>query len=347
MKTGISVIICCYNSAKRLPETLQHLLQQQTKDLDWEIVIVDNASTDNTAALACDILQQNLTSDKYKIVSESQPGLIYARKKGFSIAQFDKLLYCDDDNWLDENYIQNASDILNQHPEIMILGGKGEPVFEKARPVWFDKYQGSFAVGPQGSVTSGIERVNAVYGAGTIIRRILFDQLQQVQFESLLTGRKENQLISGEDIELSRVAGYFGYYIAWSPQLTFKHLMTEGRMNWAYLKKLNFGFGRMRLYLHAYTYTETHNTAPGQGLRLPLWADKYLHLVKQLIKYYPQIQFKLSQEGNDEVLKFYALKGEMHELMLLKNGYMQVFEQIIKLKKRIATFTAGQSRKST
>ncbi|HLP51909.1 MAG TPA: glycosyltransferase [Chitinophagales bacterium] len=344
MKSGVSVIICCYNSAKRLPETLQHLLQQKDADVDWEIVIVDNASTDNTAVVANEILAKELPADKYKVVTEKQPGLIFARKKGFSVAQYDKLLYCDDDNWLDENYIKNAVEILNTHSDIMVLGGKGEPVFEKTKPVWFDKYQGSFAVGPQGQQSSGIEQVNSVYGAGTIIRRKLFNQLDLVQFESLLTGRKENQLISGEDIELSRVAGYFGHKVAWAPVLTFKHLMTEGRMNWNYLKKLNFGFGRMRVYLHAYTYAEQNNTVPGKGLRLPLWADKYIHLAKQLLKYYPQILFKLNEEGNDEVLKFNALKGELFELRLLKDRYAQIFADIIKLRERIAAFKTKNNK---
>lgn len=344
MNNGLSVIVCCYNSARRLPETLQHLLLQKATNLDWEIIIVDNASTDNTAKVANGILSRAWPAGKYTVVSEQQPGLIYARKKGFSVAQFDKLLYCDDDNWLDENYIQNAVAILNTHADIMILGGKGEPVFEKTKPQWFDKYQGSFAVGPQGLQTSGIEQVNAVYGAGTVIRRTLFNELEKVQFESLLTGRKENQLISGEDIELSRVAGYFGYKVAWAPILTFKHLMTEGRMNWPYLKKLNHGFGRMRLYLQAYTYTEQNNTVPGQGLRLPLWADKYIHLTKQLLKYYPAILFKQNEEGNDEALKFSALKGELFELRLLKERYAQIFADIIKLRERIAAYKTGSTK---
>jgi len=52
-KDGISVVICCYNSASRLPATLQHIAEQSLdSEILWEIIIVDNASTDNTAEIA-------------------------------------------------------------------------------------------------------------------------------------------------------------------------------------------------------------------------------------------------------------------------------------------------------
>jgi cellulose synthase/poly-beta-1,6-N-acetylglucosamine synthase-like glycosyltransferase len=50
---GVSVVICCYNSSQRLPQTLGHLLAQECEvDLPWEVIVVDNASTDGTAEVA-------------------------------------------------------------------------------------------------------------------------------------------------------------------------------------------------------------------------------------------------------------------------------------------------------
>src|ERR1700679_3060772 len=100
MKKGISVIICCYNSAKRLTQTLDHIFRQKNLVFDWEVIVVDNASTDSTSLIAEQLLSASLHKDKFKIVFEVTPGLIFARKKGVSVAQFDRLLFCDDDNWL-------------------------------------------------------------------------------------------------------------------------------------------------------------------------------------------------------------------------------------------------------
>jgi len=50
---GVSVIICCYNSVKRLPVTLAHLKSQVVfGQIPWEVIVIDNASTDRTAEVA-------------------------------------------------------------------------------------------------------------------------------------------------------------------------------------------------------------------------------------------------------------------------------------------------------
>ena len=47
---GVSIVICCHNSAKLLPRTLEHLRAQEVDStIPWEVIVVDNASTDNTA----------------------------------------------------------------------------------------------------------------------------------------------------------------------------------------------------------------------------------------------------------------------------------------------------------
>lgn len=343
MKEGISVIVCCYNSQSRLPETLRHLIAQKASGINWEIIVVDNASNDKTSETATHILNAALPADKYKVVNEPEPGLSNARKCGYLNSQYDLLLFCDDDNWMNEHYFEIANNIMRNNKHIGILGGWGEAVFEKSKPDWFDKYQTNFAVGPQGPDTATFAEVYGSYGAGFIVRRQLFNNFDAVGFKSLLSDRKGNQLVSGGDTETCIIARMLGYTIAYSPALKFKHLMTDGRMKWEYLKKLHYGFGQMRLYLHAYDYVKANNKIPGEGLRFPLWLDKYIHLTKQLFKYYPGIWLKLNNEGDDTVLKYMALKGEMAELKNLKDNYPKVFESILLLKQRIETFKKQQT----
>jgi len=206
MKPGLSAVVCCYNSEHRLPETLGHLLNQKAAGFAWEIIVVDNASLDSTSAVAENILAEKLSSEKYKVVQESEPGLSSARKKGYQTAQYDYVLFCDDDNWLAENYFQLAFEILEQNPRIGILGGKGEAVFEKTKPYWFDTYQINFAVGEQADSVSPLSFIETSYGAGFIVRKKIFELLDTIQFESLLSDRKGNQLMSGGDTELCIVA---------------------------------------------------------------------------------------------------------------------------------------------
>jgi glycosyltransferase involved in cell wall biosynthesis len=74
MKLGISVIVCCYNSEKRLADTLAHLLNQKTNSFDWEIIIVDNASTDTTNILSQKILSKSLPPGNFKVIVEKKSG---------------------------------------------------------------------------------------------------------------------------------------------------------------------------------------------------------------------------------------------------------------------------------
>ncbi len=337
MNEGLSVVVCCYNSAGRLPQTLEHLLQQKTNDFNLEIIVVDNASTDSTSVMAEQIFGQQLAKDNYKVVTETEPGLSNARRRGHLTAQYEYILFCDDDNWLAPDYLQLVYDIMNANPAIGILGGKGEAVFEKVKPSWFDTYQLNFAVGPQAPNTSGTSEIETAYGAGFTIRKTILDKLDALQFESLLSDRKGNQLMSGGDTELCIVTKYLGYKVCYNPGLTFKHLMPPGRMNWDYLKKLYFGFGRTRVYTQAYHMLERNdNKLPYLHLKYPLWLDKYIHRLQDMKLYLPRVLFLLNQQGNGLVLQYMALRGELYELRTLKNNYPQVFEKIIAFKNRIA-----------
>ncbi len=335
-KKGISVVICCYNSANRLPETLAHLLKQQASSFDWEVIVVDNASTDSTTALAQQILSTKLPTEKYKVVQEPEPGLSSARRKGYLTSRYKYLLFCDDDNWMKEDYLQLAFDTMEQNITIGILGGAGEAVFEKEKPFWFDTYKLNFAVGKQSNEVDTISKTETVYGAGFIVRRQIFEMLDAIQFKSLLSDRKGNELMSGGDTELCLVTKYLGYEVGCSSKLHFKHLMPEDRMKWDYLKKLYYGFGRSRLYTQAYKQIENCNMVPGSNLRYALWLDKYVHRLKEMKYFLPQVLFKLNQEGDDTVLRYLALIGELHELGRLKNEYTDIFKKILSLKESIS-----------
>src|SRR5258708_7275133 len=100
---GISVIICCYNSAKRIAETLTHLSQQELDlGISWEVILVDNNSQDKTTEVA-NITWHSFKRDvPFKIILEPRQGLAHARRKGIDESRYDYLLFCDDDNWLEK-----------------------------------------------------------------------------------------------------------------------------------------------------------------------------------------------------------------------------------------------------
>ena len=236
---GISIIICTYNGKLKLEETLLAILKLKAT-FSWELLVVDNASTDGTAAFTSSFLRDS-TID-FRILHEADPGLIKARLCGLRASKYDVLLYCDDDNTLDINYMQIGYDLMKSNPIIGALGGCGTPVFENKKPEWFDKYGHSFAVGSQAANDGPISEYPAeLYGAGAFFRKEVLLQFLDKGFKSGLSGRTGNNLVSGEDVEWCYLMQLAGHQIWYDHRLVFTHSMPQGRMNWEYYLRLKQG----------------------------------------------------------------------------------------------------------
>lgn len=248
---GISVIICCHNSSERISTTLQYLANQiQIPGFVYEIILVDNNCTDNTVQTA--INSWNLLSSPFSfhIVQEKQAGLTYARQKGITEAHFDYLIFCDDDNWLCSDYLKKTINIFEMLPDVSLIGGIGEPVFESRPPAWFYRVRGfGYAVGNEGR-TAGY--VDSIYGAGMGLRKKVFVKLMGNDTSFILSDRKGSSLSSGGDVEICLKFNKARYKIYMDNDLCFKHFITTNRLKWSYYLQLRKEFGVANAYLQAY-----------------------------------------------------------------------------------------------
>jgi glycosyltransferase involved in cell wall biosynthesis len=253
MQEGVSVIICCHNSEKRIPDVLKHLmLQRVAETISWEVILVDNASEDDTVEVAK--RTWNLWDHvPLRFYYEPEKGLSNARKKGILESAFNIVSFIDDDNWVNERWVQDVYLHMKNYPEVAIIGGKGEAVFEQQPPEWFDRFKRCFAVGPQ-TQKDGFTNNDAelVYGAGLSLRKDAWDSILKKGFYFHLSGRKGNSLSSGEDSEMCLAVRLSGYKILYDSQLTFKHLMPASRLKWSYLMKLASAFGRAQVIIDIY-----------------------------------------------------------------------------------------------
>jgi glycosyltransferase involved in cell wall biosynthesis len=233
MEAGVSVIICTYNGAALLPQTLRHLaLQNVPPEIPWEVIVINNASTDQTAAVAASVWKNSGNQTPFSLLYQPEPGLTFARELGLQKARYEFVLFCDDDNWLCPDYVKRAYQLMMQHPEIGMLGGYGELVFQEKPPHWV-KNAHLFASGPQ-ALRSGKVKRNVVYGAGSVMRRTAFDALLKAGFRSRLTDRKGASLSSGGDYELCFALALAGYAIWYHDRLIFRHFIPAQRLTRAY-----------------------------------------------------------------------------------------------------------------
>jgi glycosyltransferase involved in cell wall biosynthesis len=249
---GISIIICCYNSADKIESVLEHIEKQTDADLfPWEIILVDNASGDDTSEVARAYWSnQKIPLD---IVYEGTPGLSAARKKGLQTSKFPIVIFVDDDNLIAENYVSHAYSIMTEHPDLGLAGGLGTPVSSIDMPAWFKNVKGAYAVGSQ-SEKDGYMPDSRYYlhGAGLIMRKSVWDAISSMGIGLMLTGRKGKSLSSGEDYEISMLFQLAGYRMWYDSDLRFEHILPEGRLQWPYLTKLYRAFGKTKPILDLY-----------------------------------------------------------------------------------------------
>lgn len=241
---GVSVIICCYNSASRIVPTLNHLKKQEGVDgISWEVVVVDNNSTDNTAEVA------GTTWGDFdvplRIVHEPNPGLANARAAGVSSAKYDFIIFCDDDNWLCSTYVSKVYCRLTERPAIAAVGGQGIAAFEEGFevPAWFEKNKKSYAVGKQAEHSKDItDEQLYLWGAGIGLRKKVIQQAFDSRYPSLLMGRSGEKLTAGDDAEMCMRFVIMGYRLYYDEELVYYHFLPPGRLTVAYLEKMKEGF---------------------------------------------------------------------------------------------------------
>lgn len=328
MSEGVSIIICCYNSVTRLRETLKHLALQKTEALPWEIVLVDNASTDSTREVAIQLWHAfNRTDVMLSVVDERRQGLSFARKKGIDASRYDILIFCDDDNWLDENYIYCAFGILKAHSKVGAVGGTGSPFADIPLPVWFERHKSSFACFPQGTSEGEMRGYfSSLFGAGFAVKRNVLENLSARNFIPILPDRIGTQLTSGGDTELSYAIRLSGYTLWFSEKLHFIHYLPSSRLSEKYLYRLVSSLSYCSGLLLVYNYA-----LAGKKVNVSVWMKDALYqiyfFVRTLLSYPFSRDLTLEKRLN-LTFSYNRMRSVFHQV----GTYTKHYENIVKLK---------------
>jgi glycosyltransferase involved in cell wall biosynthesis len=243
----VSVVICCHNSSARLEPTLKHLAAQTGLSRDrWEVLLVDNASSDPTVAKALRFWQDLGAPADFRIVAEPRLGLIHARIAGISRARHEILSFVDDDNWVCPDWCATLLDLMTAFPDLGVIGGRGEAAFALGQtvPEWFAALGHGYAVGPQAARSGRIEAPLArFYGAGLTVRRSALQALFASGFSPLCTGRTGTRLAAGEDTELCYALAMKGWRFWYEDNLRFSHFIPPARLEEPYARRMFHGLG--------------------------------------------------------------------------------------------------------
>lgn len=235
----ISFIICTYNRAKYIYECLSRLAKN-TEQTGWEIVLINNNSTDNTAA-ECERFERDYPQTAYHYFMETQQGLSFARNRGIVESHGDWVVFLDDDAMVESDYIVNLKHYLTQNPEAAAFGGKIEPFFEEGEPEWYSKWSMGFVSAiDQGSTVHVFPNNKFPIGANMGIKRKVVEQIGGFNTE---LGRTGNNLLAGEEKDLFNRIREEGGAILYFPNISVRHCIPARRTTKEFVSKLAYGIG--------------------------------------------------------------------------------------------------------
>ena len=321
MPQGLSIIVCCHNSASRLPVTLAHLKVQQSPRVPWELLVIDNASADNTAEVAR-LCWQNGPAP-LRVISESRLGVRYARERGLMEAGYEFLGFVDDDNWLADDWVRNAYEIISPDAGLGAVGSIREPACELPSPVWFHDFHSSYAVLTDQDLRQMQQPPEYLPTAGLCVRKAAWDKLIKNGFRSQLTGTVGQKLRGGEDTELTIALRLSGWKLAVDPRLRLQHFMPAQRLRWIYLRKLMRSYAISHVILDAYMeYSLSLRPGPRRWLSERWWYQLGKSL-RHIASRPHALMAALSSdaEGRNEVIEIEQQFGRAVGLLQLKGRY--------------------------
>lgn len=247
--TDFTVAICTYNGENRLPKVLNKLLWQiGTENFSWEVIVIDNNSSDNTAKLV-EEYQQNWT-DTYPLryYFEPKQGIAFARRLAVKKARGKLLGFLDDDNYPAPNWVSASYSFGQQRLYAGAYGSQIRANYEIEPPENFQQIACFLAIIDRGQKPFRYDLLSRWLfpaGAGLVIRKQAW--LESVPEQFFLTGVSGKSLSSkGEDIETLSYLRKKGWQIWHNPEMLITHDIPKYRLEKAYLIKLFQGVGLSR-----------------------------------------------------------------------------------------------------
>jgi len=238
----LSIIICTYNRANLLECCLTSLISQTIDPALYQIIIVDNNSSDKTQGIA------NKFSSKYpnvRIVTELNQGLSHARNRGWREAQSEYIAYIDDDAKAFPNWIEQIIKFTKRKPDVFVFGGPYYPFTLQDCPEWFPKDYGKFELDDH--ERSIHVKGEWICGSNMIFHHSVFSET--LNFNPSL-GMKGNEIAYGEETHLMLALSKQGYSIYYTPDIKVYHLIAEYKMRlkWLLMSEFKCGKGANKIF---------------------------------------------------------------------------------------------------
>lgn len=229
----ISVIVCTYNRAEILRGCLDSLVQQNVEKAAFEVIVLDNNSTDDTEEVVKFFLNQY---PNVSYIKELSQGLSHARNRGFREAKGEFVAYIDDDARANENYISIIQQSISSG--FVVFGGPCTVFFLNEKPKWF---KDEYGIVMKGSTQRILDKDEYLDGFNMIFQKKL---LESVGGFSPKIGMSGHKIAYGEETRLQILLRQKGVKIHYIPDLVVEHLIPEHKQTVSWFFKASYACGR-------------------------------------------------------------------------------------------------------
>lgn len=239
----ITVAIPTHNGRQRLPAVFDALKGQVSHPYSWEVLVVDNCSTDGTSDWVQTEGAEHLPDIEVRCIFERKKGVGFARQAAVMAAKGRLIAFLDDDLYPANDWVEQAVRFFEDNPELVAANGCIKGRFMTDPPEGFERIASFFALFEYAEPTRpyNANKMDLPPGAGLIVDRKAWMEYVPSRL-SLARG-------PGEDWEALLYLAKSGKEMWYSSTLTLTHLIPETRFEPDYLKNLMYTYGRIFCFL--------------------------------------------------------------------------------------------------
>lgn len=328
MTNSVTAIIFGFNSSPRIESVLIELSKQKIpSNVSYEIILMNNASSDDTVIKAAAIWEKLNLSIPLRIIEEDKAGLVYSRETAIINSKSDILVFVDDDNILEHDYIFNSIELMNSLLSVGVIGGEITPCYEINPPSWFSEFNYSLAVGKQNDSEGEIPtKKGFVWGAGLVIRKSVLNKLYDAGFKFSKRIYKNKLIGYADDYELCLFVQLAGYKIYYSEKLKLKHIIASNKLNFKALKNNFFKHGYSSILADSMLLV-IDNKSHNINIRM-IYFKHVLNCIKNISLFLLKRTFYFSRKN---ILYYNYNSGRLVHLLYSFNYYQFRFKEVMKI----------------
>lgn len=285
----LTFLICTRNGSSNLANCIAHIGRQTgISQESFEVIVVDNGSTDETATVAQTALAALDCTTAF--VSEPREGKVYAFLRGVRASEAPYVAVIDDDNFVGEEFALRTMELFSDCNQLGMVGSVNT-IDTESIPAWFLLAPGMYgcgtphleglieSTGRSGTVAPG----GVIAGAGSTFRKDPLLRALELGFRFSNDTRRDTRMtVTGEDTELCYLLQYCGYWFGHDPRITLRHRIDPKRLTWPYARRLSRSVGAGGPIYDAFIWMESPSSKSRGGTWWWLAARRLRKLAKLL-----------------------------------------------------------------